>query len=67
MSKSAKPECRGLTLSWINELIDGSTMLVEFKTTGLSTRATNLNNTIVTYGHPEETMMIMESLKSCGV
>ena len=67
MSKNAKPECRGLTLSQINELIDGSTMLVEFKTTGLTTRATNINNTIVTYGHPEETLMIMDSLKSCGV
>ena len=67
MSKNAKPEHRGLALSWINELIDGSTMMKEFKTANLTTRAKNLNNTIVTYGHPVETALIMNSLKTCGV
>ena len=67
MSKNAKPEHRGLVLSWINELIDGSTMLKEFKTTNLTTSAQNLNNTIITFGHPKKTLLIMESLKTCGV
>ena len=51
----------------MNELIDGSTMLIEFKTTGLTKRATNINNTVVTYGHPKQTFMVMDSLKTCGV
>ena len=67
MSKNAKVEQRGLTLSWVNELIDGSTMLIEFKTQNLTTKARNLNNTIITYGHPAETIEIMDSLKTCGV
>ena len=67
MSKNAKPEQRGLILSWVNELIDGSTMLIEFKTQKLTTKAKNLNNTIITFGHPVETLLIMDSLKVCGV
>ena len=67
MSKNAKPEVRGLTLSWVNELIDGSTMLIEFKTQNLTTRAKNLNDTIIKFGHPVETLMIIHSLKICGV
>ena len=67
MSKNAKPEQRGLVLSWINELIDGSFMLKEFKTTNLTTAANNMNNTIITFGHPAETALIMDSLKPCGV
>ena len=43
MSKNAKPEFRGLTLSLENELIDGSTMLSEFKTQNLTTKVKNLN------------------------
>ena len=67
MSKNAKPEFRGLTLSLENELIDGSTMLSEFKTQNLTTNAKNLNNTIITFGHPVKTLLIMHSLKTCGV
>ena len=67
MSKNAKPESRALTLSWLNELLDGDTMLIEYKTTGLTTRANDINNTIITYGHPGENLMIMDSLKPCGV
>ena len=67
MSKNAKPEFRGLTLSLENELIDGCTMLSAFKTQNLTTKAKNLNNTIITFGHPVETLLIMHSLKTCGV
>ena len=67
MSKNAKADQRALVLSWVNELIDGSTMLIEFKTSTLTTKAENLNNTIITFGHPVETLKIMDSLKPCGV
>ena len=42
-------------------------MCIEFKTHNLTTKAKNMNNTIITYGHPCETVMIMDSLKTCGV
>ena len=42
-------------------------MCIEFKTKNLTTKARNMNNTIVLYGHPSETLLVMESLKLAGV
>ena len=67
MTKGATLEQRASNLLYINEMIDGDSLLVDLKTKGLSTRAENYNNTIVIYGHPLETLQAQDSLKSAGI
>ena len=52
MSKGAAVEQRAANLLYLNEMVDGETVLVDLKTKGLSTKAKNCNNTIILYGHP---------------
>ena len=67
MSKGAKFDQRASNLLYINEMIDGDSLLVDLKTKGLSTRANNFNNTIVIYGHPLESLYAQDYLKSAGI
>ena len=67
MSKGATIDQRAGNLLYINEMIDGDTLLVDLKTKGLSTRAKNCNNSIVIYGHPLETLLAQDSLKPAGI
>ena len=67
MSKGATVEQRAGNLLYINELVDGETVLVDLKTKGLSTRAKNCNNTIILYGHPLESLHSQDSLKGGGI
>jgi len=67
MSKGASIEQRAANLLYINEMIDGESLLVDLKTKGLSTRSKNFNNTIIIYGHPLESLHSQDSLKSAGI
>ena len=67
MSKSATADQRAAGLLYINEMIDGDSLKVDLKTKGLSTKAKNLNNTIILYGHPMESLLAQDSLKGAGI
>ena len=67
MSKGATLDQRGSGLLYLNEMIDGDSLSVDLKTKGLSTRSSNFNNTMVLYGHPLETLLAQDSLKSAGI
>ena len=67
MSKGATLEQRSTSLLYINEMIDGESVIVDLKTNGLSTRATNINNTLIIYGHPTESLHAQDSLKGAGI
>ena len=67
MSKGASIDQRAASLLYINEMVDGDSVLVDLKTKGLSTRASNCNNTIIIYGHPLETLHAQDSLKAAGI
>ena len=67
MSKGATVEQRAGNLLYVNELVDGETVLVDLKTKGLSTRAKNCNNTIILHGHPLESLHSQDSLKGGGI
>lgn len=67
MSKGATIDQRAASLLYINEMVDGDTVLVDLKTKGLSTRTSNCNNTIINYGHPLEALNAQDSLKAAGI
>ena len=67
MSKGSTVEQRGSSLLYLNEMVDGDSLLVDLKTKGLSTEAENYNNTIILYGHPLESLLAQDSLKSAGI
>ena len=67
MSKGATLEQRSANLLYLNEMIDWETLAVDLKTKGLSTRATNCNNTNVIFGHPMECLRAQDSLKGAGI
>ena len=67
MSKGATVEQRSTNLLYINEMIDGESLIVDLKTKGLSTKANNINNTLIIYGHPLETLLAQDSLKGAGI
>ena len=67
MSKGATIEQRGSSLLYLNEMVDGDSLLVDLKTKGLSTSSSNYNNTIITYGHPLEALLTQDSLKTAGI
>ena len=47
MSKGSTVEQRGSSLLYLNEMIDGDSLLVDLKTKGLSIEANNYNNSII--------------------
>ena len=67
MSKGAQLDQRSSSLIYINEMVDGESLLVDLKTKGLSTRAKNFNNTLIIYGHPIETLEAHDSLRRAGI
>ena len=67
MSRGATLDQRCASLLYLNEMIDGETLIVDLKTKGLSTRARNCNNTIIIYGHPLECLRAQDSLKGAGI
>ena len=67
MSKGARLDQRGSGLIHLNEMIDGDSLAVDLKTKGLSIRHSNFNNTMVIYGHPLQTLLAQDSLKSAGI
>ena len=67
MSRGATLDQRSATLLYLNEMIDGETLVVDLKTKGLSTRARNCNNTMVIYGHPMPCLRAQDSLKGAGI
>ena len=67
MSRGATIDQRASNLLYMNEMIDGDSLLVDLKTKGLSTRAKKFNNTMVIYGHPLETLHAQDSLKPAGI
>ena len=67
MSKGATLDQRATNLLYINEMIDGESVLVDLKTKGLSTKARNMNNTLIIYGHPLESLHAQDSLKGAGI
>ena len=67
MSKGATIDQRASNLLYINEMIDGDSLLVDLKTKGLSTRSSNYNNSIILYGHPLVSLLAQDSLKPAGI
>ena len=67
MRKGSTVDQRGSSLLYLNEMIDGDSLLVDLKTKGLSTEADNFNNSIVMYAHPLESLLAQDSLKSAGI
>ena len=67
MSRGATLDQRSATLLYLNEMIDGETLVVDLKTKGLSTGARNCNNTMVIYGHPMACLRAQDSLKGAGI
>ena len=67
MSKGATLEQQSAHLLYVNEMVDGESVLVDLKTKGLSTKAKNCNNTIIIYGHPLESLHAQDSLKGAGI
>ena len=67
MSKGATLDMRATSLLYLNEMVDGDSLVVDLKTKGLSTRASNYNNTIVIFGHPLQPLLAQDSLRSAGI
>ena len=67
MSKGSTVEQRGSSLLYLNELIDGDSLLVDLKTKGLSLEANNYNNSMIIFGHPLESLLAQDSLKPAGI
>ena len=60
-------DSRSTQLLYLNEMVDGDTLVVDLETKGLSTQAFNYNNTIVIYGHPLKQLHAQDSLKGAGI
>ena len=67
MSKGSAVKQRGSSLLYLNEMIDGDSLLVDLKTKGLSLEAENYNNTIILYAHPLASLLAQDSLKSAAI